>query len=95
MNISELHSQEKSVSTMIPFVGQEHKIISLQILKGNQLKEHITKTPSFLICINGSAVYEDENNTKIELTSGVFVNIEPNVVHKVIASEDAQLLLFK
>lgn len=95
MNISELHSQEKVVSTMIPFVGQEHKIISLQILKGNQLKEHITKIPAFLICVNGSAVYEDENKTKIELTSGVFVNIEPHIIHKVTALEDAQLLLFK
>ena len=95
MNISDLHAKEKVVSTHIPFVGQKNKMISLQILKDNQLKEHITKVPAFLICISGFAVYEDENNIKIELKSGDYVHIEPMIVHKVSAIEDTQLLLCK
>jgi hypothetical protein len=36
----------------------------MQILNGQQLKEHTTKVPALLLCITGSVVFENEKGIK-------------------------------
>lgn len=95
MNIKELHPKNRGVETQMMFVATEGKVISLQISKNNQLKEHITKVPALLVCVSGNAIYEDEKGIKAILLSGDFVKIEPNVKHWVDGIEDSNLLLIK
>lgn len=95
MNLRELHKDSIGVQTNMMFPATEGKVISLQILKGSQLKEHITKVPALLICVVGNAVYSDEKGVKATLLSGDFVKIEPNVKHWVDGIEGSNLLLIK
>lgn len=95
MNLKDLHNDTTGVQTNMMFPAKDGKVISLQILKGSQLKEHITKVPAVLICVAGKAVYEDENGQTISLLTGDFVNIEPNVKHWVNGIENTNLLLIK
>jgi len=94
MNLKDLHTENKAVQTSILFEPTE-KVISLQISKGEQLKEHLSKIPVLLVCVSGKAVFNDENEQKINLQSGNFVKIEPNVKHWIDAIEDSNFLLIK
>ena len=94
MNIKDKHS-EKVVSAYPLFKGAEGSATAIQIKKGEQLKEHITKTEAFLICISGSARFENEKGETQGLTSGDCVLIEPIVKHWVDGIETCQLVLLK
>jgi quercetin dioxygenase-like cupin family protein len=95
MNLKNLHTEDKAVQTNVLFKAEEGKVISLQIASGGQLKEHITKVPALLVCVTGSAVFQDEKGKSIELKSGDYVNIEANVKHWVDGNEDSNLLVIK
>ena len=95
INLKELHPDTKGVQTNMMFTAKEGKVVSLQILKDNQLKEHITQVPALLVCVKGEVVFQDEKGVSITLNSGDYVKIEPNVKHKVDAKVDSNLLLIK
>ena len=95
MNIKELHTQEKPVSATSLFKSELGNATAIQILKGEKLKEHITKIPALLLCVEGEVVFENEKGEKNSLHSGDYVNIEPNVKHWVFANETSQLVLIK
>lgn len=95
MNIKELHTTEKPVSAISLFKSEMGNATAIQILQGEKLKEHITKTPALLICIEGKAVFENEKGVKETLISGDYVNIEPMVKHWVEGIIDSQLILIK
>ena len=95
MNLKNIHLEEKAVQTNILFSTTEGKVISMQIAKGEQLKEHITKVPALLVCVIGNAIFSDENGLEINLKSGDFVKIEENVKHKVDAIVESNFLLIK
>jgi quercetin dioxygenase-like cupin family protein len=95
MNLKDLHTENKLVPTQLMFLAEEGKVISMQIESGEQVKEHITKVPALLVCISGDAVFQDENGNTIELKSGDYVNIKPNLKHWVDANEDSNLLIIK
>lgn len=94
MILKNLHTENKAVQTSLLFEPKE-KVISLQIAKGEQLKEHITKVPALLVCISGNAFFSNENGIIINLKPGVYVNIEENVKHKVDAINESNFLLIK
>jgi len=94
MNLKNLHTENKAVQTNVLFEPTE-KVISMQIAKGEQLKEHLTKIPALLVCVSGKAKFENEKGNKITLQSGDYVNIEPNVKHWVDAIEESNFLLIK
>lgn len=94
MNIKDKHS-EKVVSAYPLFKGVDGSVTALQIQKGAHLKEHITKTEAFLICVSGSARFENEKGETHDLTSGDCVLIEPMVKHWVDGIERSQLVLLK
>ena len=94
MNLKNLHSENKAVQTNLLFEPTE-KVISMQIAKGEQLKEHLTKIPALLVCVSGKALFSDENGQEISLQQGDYVKIEPNVKHWVDAFEESNFLLIK
>lgn len=95
MNIVTLHTQEKPVSAIPFFKGIEGTATSIKILEGQQLKEHITKVPALLICMEGNVVFENENGISETLLPGDFVTIEPMVKHWLIGLTTSQLILLK
>jgi len=95
MNIQHLHISEKSVSAIPFFKGGEGTATALQIEENQELKEHITKVPALLICIEGKAIFENEKGIKETLLPGDYVNIEPMVKHKVNAVLKSNLILIK
>lgn len=95
MNIKDLHPEIKAVSTTSLFKTSEGNVTSLQILAGEQLKEHVTKVPALLICLTGEAIFENENGLKLTLTTGEYVNIEPQIKHWINAKSTSNLILIK
>ena len=65
MNIQELHTQEKPVSAIVFFKSEQYNVTAIQILQGEKLKEHITKTPALLMCIEGKV--KISNNPDLQL----------------------------
>ncbi len=95
MNINGLHTQEKPVSATSLFKSELGNATAIQILQGGKLKEHITKTPALLICVEGEVVFENENGIKETLFSGDYIHIEPMVKHWVEGTIESQLILIK
>lgn len=95
MNIKELHTQEKPVSAISLLKGEQHNVTAIQILQGEQLKEHTTATPALLICIEGKAVFKNEQGVNETLLPGDYVHIEPMIKHWVEGIELSQLVLIK
>jgi quercetin dioxygenase-like cupin family protein len=95
MNIKELHTQEKPVSATSLFKSELGNATAIKILQGEKLKEHITKTPALLICIDGEVLFDNEKGLKTTLLTGDYVNIEPMVKHWVEGTIESQLILIK
>lgn len=95
MNIRNLHSTEKPVSAIQIFKNEASPAVSIRILKGEILKEHITKVPALLICFEGNALFENEAGLSEPLLPGDYIHIEPFVKHWVKGIEETQLLLLK
>lgn len=96
MNIKDQHNNDKPVSALSVFKGSEGgNTVAMQILKGQQLKEHVSQLPAFLLCVSGEALYEDEKGFKATLQSGDYVTIAPQVKHWVDGVVDSQLVLIK
>jgi len=95
MNIKELHTQEKPVSAIPIFKSELGNATAIQILQGEKLKEHITKTTALLICIEGEVIFNNEKGIKESLIPGDYVNIEPMVKHWVEGTSESQLILIK
>lgn len=95
MKITDLHTDTKAVSTAALFKTTEGNVTSIQILAGEQLKEHITKVPALLVCLTGEAIFENENGIKLSLTTGDYVLIAPNTKHWINAKSKTNLILVK
>ena len=95
MNITELHTQEKPVSAISIFKSELGNATAIKIMKGEKLKEHVTKTAALLIFIECKALFENEKGVKETLITGDYVNIEPMVKHWVEGILESQLILIK
>ncbi len=95
MILQDFHHNEKNVSISKLNENNFDSILSIRLLKGSELTKHITKVPALLICISGTAIFEDENGFKEDLKNGSLVKIEPFVMHWLKATEDSNLLLMK
>ncbi len=95
MNLTSFHSTDKPLSAKQLFSCTEGKVIAIHLKKDGELKEHITKVPALLVCVQGEIVYEDEKGVKIPMNSGGFTEIEPNVKHWLVANDDAEAILVK
>lgn len=95
MILKNLHTENKPVQTQLLFEPKDAKVISLQIAKGETLKEHVSKIPALLVYISGNAVFTDDKGTVVNLNSGNYVMIEENVKHAVKAIDESNFLLMK
>lgn len=95
MNIQEIHPEEKGVSAIALFKGEEGVTKSIHISEGAELSKHQSKTPALLICIAGEVVFENGNGDKKTLKQGDYLGIEPMVDHWVNSVADSYLLLIK
>ncbi|MBP6731720.1 MAG: hypothetical protein KA149_06665 [Chitinophagales bacterium] len=95
MNIKDLHQDTKAVSTASLFKTIEGNVISIQLLANQQLKEHITKVPALLLCLTGESIFENENGIKLTLSTGDYVNIEPNIKHWINGKSTSNFILIK
>lgn len=95
MNIKDLHQNTKAVSTSSIFKTTEGNVMSIQILAGEQLKEHISRVPALLLCITGETIFENEHGLKLTLTTGDYVHIEPQIKHWLNALSTSNLMLIK
>ena len=95
MNLKEFHTEDKPFQAKKIFSTTEGQVNSFHITAGNQLKEHTTKVPAFLVCVTGEAAFENEKGVSEKLLPGDYVNIEPHVKHWVTANKDSDLLLIK
>jgi quercetin dioxygenase-like cupin family protein len=95
MNLQALHSENKPLQTKIVFTGSEGKVISIQLEKEAILKEHITKTPAFLLCVVGQVLFENELGVSTTIRNGDYIHIDAEVKHWLIAKENSNLVLIK
>lgn len=95
MNIKDLHKDVKAISTSPLFKSSEGNITAIRILENEQLKEHITKVPALLLCITGEVQFENEQGSKLNLSSGDYVNIDPFIKHWINAISTSNLILIK
>ena len=95
MNIKQVNSPDKGVSATNIFKTENSSALAIQILKGELLKEHLTKTPALLLCVFGEVIFENEKGENVTLVNGDFINIEPMVKHWVKGVSDSQLILVK
>lgn len=93
--LNDLHSLDKEVSAVSLFKGELGTATAIQLQQNGTLKEHITKSPALLLCITGFVTYKDENDKEINLESGDYIDITPNVKHWLFASVTSQLVLLK
>lgn len=95
MNIKDLHTQEKPVSATSLYKSELGNATAIKILQGEKLKEHVTKIPALLICMEGEVVFENEKGIKETLMPGDYVNIEPMVKHWIEGTIKSQVILIK
>ena len=95
MKIKDLHLKDKAVSAISLFKATDNTVMALQILAHQVLKEHLTKVPALLVCLEGQVVFKDEKGMVETLAVGDYIKIEPMVKHWVEGVLDSQLLLFK
>lgn len=95
MNLKDIHQNENAVSTASLFKTEEGSVTSIRIVSGEQLKEHISKISALLLCVSGEVDFENKNGIKLTLTSGDYVNIDPQVAHWLNAKSTSHLILIK
>lgn len=95
MNIKALHTSEKPVSAISLFKSDLGNATAIKILQGEKLKEHITRTPALLICVEGQVLFENEKGIREILMPGDYVNIEPMVKHWIEGTIKSQVILIK
>ncbi len=94
-NLKDLHKEDERGVQAKKIFEPSQALLSLQILSGNQMKEHLTPTPAFLICVEGEIEYHDEKGFSQTMKSGDFYAIPPNVKHWLDAKKDSNLILVK
>ncbi|MCB9245087.1 MAG: hypothetical protein H6606_01540 [Flavobacteriales bacterium] len=95
MHIRELTKSDKEVSTASMFKTEHAQAMAIHIRREGALKRHSSPIPALLVCVEGLVEYEDEQGLRVELRSGSYVQIEPQVVHWLYAVEESTLILFK
>jgi quercetin dioxygenase-like cupin family protein len=78
------------------FEGERRKIIQITLRNNKRLNPHSTGEPIMIQCVAGSGeliIEVDNKNETIELTPGLLVTINGNVVHDVAARPSVSILL--
>lgn len=95
MHLEALHERDKEVSAASAFSGEHGTVTAIHLKANAELKEHLSKSAAWLLCVNGEVNYEDERGYSVLLHSGEFQAIEPMLRHRLLAKEDSHLILVK
>jgi quercetin dioxygenase-like cupin family protein len=95
MHLNSNFTENKTLQTKKLFSLTDGLVISIKLMANAELKEHITKTPALLLGIVGEVVFENEKGIKEIIGQGDYIEIEPNVKHRLIAKTDSNLILIK
>ncbi len=95
MHLSDNHLHAKNISSKLIFTASTGKVMSIHMTEDSLLAEHTSPVHALLMCVVGKVSYDDQSGKNIQLTNGEYVEIEPQIVHRVTAHTDSQLLLIR
>ena len=76
------------------FLGPFRKLVQITLRNGAVLDAHKAAVPITIQCVAGSGTLSVGDAAKVvELTPGVLVTIEPNVIHEIKAHPAVSILL--
>lgn len=86
--------KDKEVTPL--FDGDRRKIIQITLRNEAILDSHKAAEPITIQCVAGKGLLiVGEEREELELTEGVLVTIEPNIVHEIRALSEVSVLLTK
>jgi quercetin dioxygenase-like cupin family protein len=88
----------KDKEVKVLFEGERIKFVQLTLRNGMSLKSHSAEEPSTIQCVAGNGeliIGQGENSETIRLHPGVFVTLDANVLHDVIAKSSVSILLIR
>jgi len=85
----------KDTQVKVLFDGPRRKIIQITLRGGAILKAHKADEPITVQCVAGSGQFVEVDGDKMELTAGVLITVEPQVVHEVRALPQVSILVTK
>ena len=86
----------KDVESHLLFDGTQRKIMQITLRQNAIMKAHKAAEPITIQCVAGSGELLDvSSNETHELSPGVLITVEPEVVHEVRALPDVSILLTK
>lgn len=83
----------KPLATKKIFSDGEGTAILIRLLENGELPKHMTKIPAKLICLEGTATYQELDGRTIALEPHMTVEIPVNHEHAVTANADGALLI--
>ena len=76
------------------FRAEKGALTVFRLDKGAMIHDHKSHVPARLILLQGMAAFEEIDGPTVELTRALdYVEIEPEVLHRVIGREDSFLML--
>ena len=86
----------KDIESNLLFDGERRKIMQITLRRSAVLKAHQAAEPIMIQCVAGAGELLDINKNKThELTAGVLITVEAEVVHEVRALPEVSILLIK
>jgi len=75
---------------------QRRKIIQITLRNNAELKAHVSKEPITIHCVVGKgSLVNVTNRESFDLSSGVLITVEAEILHEVKASPEVSFLLIK
>ncbi len=96
LNLQTEIGEGKDIESHLLFDGARRKIMQITLRRNSVLKAHKASEPITIQCVSGRGELIDIiKNENYELSTGVLITVEPEVVHEVRALPEVSILLTK
>lgn len=96
LNLKTEISEGRDIESNLLFDGARRKIMQITLRRSAVLKVHKAAEPITIQCVAGAGQLLDVGkNETYELSTGVLITVEPEVVHEVGALPEVSILLSK
>ena len=96
LNLQTEIRQGKDTEIILLFDGVRRKIMQITLRRNQVLKAHQTAEPITIQCVAGAGALLDViKEETYQLSPGVLISVEPEVVHEVRALPEVSVLLTK
>lgn len=86
----------KDIESHVLFDGAQRKIMQITLRRNAIMKAHKAAEPITIQCVAGEGELLDVSSNEIhELSPGVLITVEPEVIHEVRALPEVSILLNK